>query len=145
MAIKISNEGEAILLAAMVGQTAAANFKLRLYTSNTTPADTDTVATYTEMGAVQGYTPKTLTTTSWGAAVAGTGSGSSSSNQASIAYAQQTFTADGTGGSQTAYGYIITDSAGTKLIGAEKFPAPETYATSGDVIKITPQLQLGTQ
>lgn len=145
MAITISNEGEKLLLEAMVGKVAAANLKLKLFTNNVTPGHADTVATYTEMGAVQGYTAKTLTTSSWNAGAAGTGSGTSLSNKASITYAQQTWTADGTGGSQTVYGYFITDNAGTTLLGAEKFAAPVTFAVNGDTIKIDPKLTTSTE
>lgn len=145
MAITISNEGEKLLLEAAVGKTAAGNLKLKLFTSNTTPGHEDTVATYTEMGAVQGYTEKTLTTSSWNAGTAGAGSGTATSNKASITYAQQTWTADGTGGAQTVYGYFITDSAGTVLLGAERFASAQTFSTSGDLIKITPALTLSTE
>jgi hypothetical protein len=145
MTITVSNEGEKLLLEAMVGKTAAAALKLKLYTNNITPGQTDTVATYTEMGAVQGYAAKSLATASWAAGVAGTGTGTSLSNKASISYAQQTFTADGTGGAQTVYGYFITDNAGATLICAEKFGSPQTYSTSGDTIKITPVLTLSTE
>lgn len=145
MTIKISNEGELLLLEAMVGKVAAGNLKLKLFTTNVTPGDADTVASYTEMGAVQGYSAKTLTTSSWNAGAAGTGTGTSLSNKASITYAQQTFTADGTGGAQTVYGYFITNNAGTVLMGAEKFAAPVAFTTSGDVIKIDPKLTLSTE
>lgn len=145
MAITICNEGEKLLLEAMVGKTAAATLKLKLFTNNVTPGHADTVATYTEMGAVQGYTSKSLTTGGWNAGAAGTGTGTSLSNKASITYPQQQWTADGTGGAQTVYGYFITDSAGTTLVGAEKFAAPVTFSTAGDVIKIDPKLTLSTE
>lgn len=145
MAFVVSNEGEAFLAANLVAKTSNANWKLKLFTNNVTPGETDTVATYTEMGAVQGYTAKTLAGASWNAAVAGTGTGTSDSNRASIDYPQQTFTADGTGGAQNVYGYFITDSAGTTLIGAERAPTPpQAFTTAGDLIKITPKLKLGT-
>jgi hypothetical protein len=145
MAITISNEGEKLLLEAAVGKVAAGNLKLRLFTSNTTPGHADTVATYTEMGAVQGYAAKTLTMASWNAGTAGTGTGTATSNKASITYALQTWTADGTGGSQTVYGYFITDNAGTTLIGAERFASSQIFANSGDLIKIAPALTLSTE
>lgn len=145
MTIVVSNEGEKVLLEAMVGKVAAGALKLKLFTNNVTPGQTDTTATYTEMGAVQGYAAKSLATASWNAGVAGAGTGTSLSNKASIGYPQQTFTADGTGGAQTVYGYFITDNAGTTLICAEKFSSPQTYSTAGDTIKITPNLTLGTE
>lgn len=144
MAITISNEGEALLLEAMVGKTAAGNLKLKLFVNNYTPTHTDTTASFTEMS-TQGYAAITLTTTSWNAASAGTGSGTSTSNKASISYAQQTYTFDGTGGSTTVYGYYITDNAGTTLVGSEKFSTAKTVVNNGDAIKITPALTLSTE
>lgn len=145
MAFVISNEGEKLLLEAAVGKVAAGALKLRLYTSNTTPGHADTVATYTEMGAVQGYSLITLATATWAAGVAGTGTGTAVANHASIGYAQQTFTASGAGGAQTVFGYFITDSGGTVLLGAEKFATSKSYAIAGDAIKITPTLILSTE
>jgi hypothetical protein len=142
MAFVVCNEGEQTLLEAML-ETAAANLKLKLFVSNTTPAETDTVATYTEMS-TQGYAEITLTAATWAAAAAGTGTGTANSNKASKAYAQQTFTADGTGGSTTVYGYYITNSAGTVLIGAERFATAKVMAIAGDAIKITPTVRLTT-
>lgn len=145
MPITIANEGEKLLLEAALGKVAAGNLKLKLYTNNYTPTHTDTTASFTELGAVQGYTAKTLTTSSWNAGTAGTGTGTSLSNKAAITYAQQTWTADGTGGAQTVYGYFITDNAGTTLLGGEKFAAGVPFTTAGDVIKIDPKLTLGTE
>lgn len=145
MAFKISNEGEPILLEASVGKTAAGNMLLKLYTNNLTPDGTETVASMTEFGAVQGYASKTLTTSSWNAAVAGTGAGTSLSNKASIGYAQQVWTFDGTGGNVTVYGYYITNAAGTKLIGVERFSSPVTVSVVGDTIKVTPNLTGSTE
>lgn len=142
MAIVICNAGEAVLLEAMVGKTAAANMTLKLFVSNTTPAHTDTAGTYTEMS-TQGYSAQTLTMATWNAASAGTGTGTSLSNKASISYPQVTFTFDGTGGSTVVYGYYIV--AGSTLVGAERFASSKTVANNGDAIKITPNLTLSTE
>jgi len=144
MALIVPNEGELILLEAAVGKTAAGNTKLKLYTNNYTPAHDDVVGDFTEFGAVQGYAEKTLAPASWNAAAAGTGTGSSDSNKASITYPQQTWTFDGTGGDVTVYGYYITNDAEDKVIVAEKFATAQTVSASGDVIKVTPRLTLGT-
>lgn len=145
MAFKISNEGEALLLEASVGKTAAGNLLLKLYTNNLTPDGTETTASMTEFGAVQGYASKTLTTTSWNAAVPGTGAGTSAANKASIDYAQQVWTFDGTGGNVTVYGYYVTNAAGTKLVGVERFASPVTVSVTGDTIKVTPKLTGNTE
>lgn len=144
MAFVLSNEGEKLLLDAATGKVAAGDLKLKLYTNDYTPAHDDVVGDYTEMGSVQNYTEKTLAPASWNAATAGTGSGTANANKATATYGQQTFTADGTGGSQTVYGYFITDDAGTTLLGAEKFATAKTYANNGDAIKITPTIRLST-
>ena len=145
MTFVLCNEGEKILLEAALGKVAAGALKLKLYTNDYTPVHTSVVADFTEMGAVQAYAEKTLATATWIAGVAGTGVGSAASNKASITYPQQTFTADGTGGAQTAYGYFITDNAETSLIGGERFSAAKAYASVGDIIKITPALRLGNE
>lgn len=64
MPIVISNAGELRSLANIVNKTAPENFVLKLFTSNTTPAETDTAASYTE-AAGNGYAAKTLTGASW--------------------------------------------------------------------------------
>lgn len=64
MAMVIPNVGELRSLANMVNKTAPENWVLKLFTSNTTPAETDTAATYTEASG-NGYAAKTLTGASW--------------------------------------------------------------------------------
>lgn len=144
MAFVISNSGEKLLLDAAVGKVAAGNFKLKLFQNNVTPSQTDTTATYT-VATFTGYTTITLTTSSWNAGVAGTGTGTALANKASIDYAQQTFTMGTPGTTNTIYGYYITDSAETTLLGAEVFTSPKSMNVSGDAIKITPKLTLGTE
>ncbi len=145
MTITVSNSGEKLLLDAAVGKVAAGNLKLKLFTNDVTPAHDSVAGTFTEMGAVQGYTEKTLTTTGWNAGTAGTGTGTSLSNKAAITYPQQQWTFDGTGGTVTVYGYFITDAAGTTLLGAERFATAQTVSASGDIIKIDPKLTLSTE
>jgi hypothetical protein len=77
--------------------------------------------------------------------VAGTGSGTALSNKASIDYAQQTFTMGTPGTTNTIYGYYITDSAETTLLGAERFSTAKSMLVNGDAIKITPKLTLSTE
>lgn len=145
MAITVTNEGEPILLEALVGKTAAAQIKLKLFTNNFTPAHDSTLASFVEMGAVQGYVKKTLAMATWNAAVAGTGVGTALANKASITYPTQTWTADGTGGAQTVYGYFVTNDAETKVLWAEKFVTPATMSTAGDLINIDPKLTFSTE
>lgn len=145
MAFVFTNEGEKMLLERSVGKVAAGSLKLKLFTNDYTPVHDDVVADYTEMGAVQGYTEKTLTTAGWNAATAGTGVGTSLSNKAQITYPQQQWTFDGTGGSVTVYGYFITDDGETVLLGAERFTSSQLVSSSGDLIKVTPGLTGATE
>jgi hypothetical protein len=144
MAFVTSNTGEKLLLDAAVGKVAAANLKLKLFKNDVTPGHESTTATFTEAN-FTGYAEITLTTTSWNAGVAGTGTGTALANKASIDYAQQTFTMGVPGTTNTIYGYYITDTAGTTLLGAERFAASQSMALSGDSIKITPKLTLSTE
>jgi hypothetical protein len=106
---------------------------LKLFTSNTTPADTDTSGTYTE-AAGGGYVAKTLTCGSWTVTVG--------NDPSDATYAEQvwTFTGALTLGASV-YGYYIVDSDGA-LIWAERFASNFTPAYAGDKIYLTPKIQL---
>ncbi len=131
MALLVPNQGEQIGLEALVGKTAGQNLVLRLYTSNTTPGETDTEATYTEASG-NGYSAITLTAANW-TFTAG--------NPSNVAYAEQTFTFTGALGN--VYGYYFTQVTSGKLVWAERFTgAPFNIANNGDQIKITPQITL---
>lgn len=129
MALVVTNQGEQLLLDAFTGKTAGQNLVLRLFTSNTTPAETDTEATYTE-AAGNGYAAITLTAANW------TTTPGAPTN---TAYAEQTFTFTGALGN--VYGYYFTQVTSGKLVLAERFTsAPFNIANNGDQIKITPQI-----
>lgn len=129
MALVVPNNGEGDALQAFVAKSAAEVLILRLYSSNTTPAETDTTATYTEYAAT-GYSAISLAGASWGAPSEGAPS--------SIAYAQQTFTMTGAG---DAYGYYMTRTTSGRIALAERFTAaPFSIPAGGGIIKITPQI-----
>lgn len=108
------------------------NLTLKLYTSNTTPADTDIATTYTE-AAGGGYAAKTLTNGSWTVTTA--------NDPSDATYAIQTWTFTGAlTGSATIYGYYVVDADGT-LIFAEKASATYTPANNGDQYSVTPKFQ----
>jgi hypothetical protein len=94
MTLKIPAAGEDAMLKDALGKTTPAALTLKLYTSNTTPADGDTAATYTEMSGM-GYAAKTLAMATWTEAQSG-GAG-----EATYAAQTWTFTA---GGPITVYG-----------------------------------------
>jgi hypothetical protein len=127
MPLVFPDAGENIVLEALVNKTAPQNLVLRLYTSNTTPGESDTAGTYTEATG-NGYSAITLTGASWGAASGG-----------SISYAQQTFTFSGALGN--VYGYYMTQASSGTLVYAERFSdGPYNIANNGDQIKITPTI-----
>lgn len=129
MALVFPDQGENIALEAIVNKTAPQNLVLRLFQSNTTPAESDTEATYTE-ATFTGYSAVTLTGSSWGAASGGT-----------IAFAQQTFTSSAGSQNQNVYGYYLTQVTSGKLVYVERFSdGPYNIVNNGDAIKVTPTI-----
>lgn len=120
------NVGEAYVLTTVL----ASNTTLHLYCTDVTPADANTLASYTECTGT-GYSAKTLTGGSWtvtpGAPTV-------------AAYAQQTFTWSATG--DTVYGYYVVASDGTTLLWAEKRSAMFTVTSTDDQVKVTPRIEL---
>lgn len=128
MALLVPNIGEQRALEAWIK---GMNTVLRLFKSNTTPAETDTAATYTEAD-FTGYSAPTLTGASW---VVTPGA------PTLAAYAQQTFSSSADQASQNVYGYYVTRSSDGELVYAERFSdGPYAVANNGDQIKITPQI-----
>lgn len=130
MALVVPNDGEEDLLKAGLNHTAASNLILKLYQSNTTPAETDTAATYTE-ATWTGYSAATLTGSSWTVTPGA---------PSSAAYAQQTFTSSAGSQNQANYGYFCVRATGGRIAWAERFPSgPYTIIDLNDNIKVTPQ------
>lgn len=133
MALVLPSNGEGDALAAIVAKTPAENLVLRLYTSDTTPAETDTAATYTE-ATFTGYAAITLTPASW---VVTEGAPSDAT------YPQQTFTSSADQAPQSVYGYYLTRVTSGRLAWAERFPnGPYVIANNGDNIDVTPKFTL---
>lgn len=110
------------------------DFALRLFVSDTTPADGDTAATYTE-AAGGGYVPKTLLGSNWTISIVG-----------GIAVATyntpQTFTLSGAlTGNAIVYGPYITDSNG-KVRGAARMTPQWQPDAVGGVHTFTPTIQM---
>ena len=109
------------------------NLTLKLFCSNTTPADTDTAATYTEATG-GGYVAKTLTNGSWTINVG--------DDPSRAAYAAQTFTFTGVLTTNTTiYGYYVVD-ADNVFQWAERLGTAFTPASNGDNLTITPRFEL---
>ncbi len=133
MALLVPNVGEGRMLKCIVNHTAPENLVLHLFKSNTTPAETDTYATYTEAD-FTGYSSATLTGASW----------SITEGAPSYAgYAQQTFTSSAGSQNQDVYGYVVNQTTSTILMWAEVFSdGPYNIANNGDAIKVTPYIEL---
>ena len=134
MTLVVPNQGEVIALKALLNHTAPQNLDLRLYTSNTTPSETDTEVTYTE-AVGHGYAAIQLTAADWVV----------TEGDPSVAeYPDQTFTFTGALGG--VYGYYITQRISGKLVWAERFSnGPYSIANNGDTVKITPAITLSTK
>jgi len=133
MTLVLPNQGEQITLEALVGKTAGQNLKLKLFKSNTTPAEADTEATYTEAD-FTGYAEITLTAANWTYTAGAPGH---------VDYAQQTFTSSAGSQSQSVYGYYLTQVTSAKLVWVERFSdGPYVIVNNGDAIKVTPVITL---
>lgn len=102
-------------------------YTLRLYTNNLTPLPTSVVGDFTELTNVEvpGYTPATPT---WNAAPYANNDGSWTDNMTLAP-----FTATGAASPPTTvYGWFLTDSGKTTLLGAGLLDAPFTFSLSGD-------------
>jgi hypothetical protein len=121
------------MLKAILNHTAPENLVLKLYKSNTTPAESDTAGTYTEAD-FTGYSSASLTGASWSI---------TPGDPSFASYAQQTFTSSAGAQSQSVYGYYIVQASSGILIWAERFPdGPYVIVNNGDQIKITPRIEL---
>lgn len=133
MTLLVPNNGEGDMLTALVAKAAAENLALHLFKSNTTPAETDTTATYTEAD-FTGYAAITLTAANW---VVTEGAPSNA------AYPQQTFTSSAGSQSQSVYGYYLTRVTSGRIAWAERFAdGPYVIVNNGDQVKVTPVITL---
>jgi len=136
MPLLVPNVGEVVLLTNTLNGGTLENWTLKLFKSNTTPAEGDTAGTFTEAD-FTGYSAKTLTRSVSGStwATPSTAGGTTSSS-----YAAQTFTSsDST--SQTIYGYFIVGATTGTLIYAERFGTARNLV-SPDTLTVTPRLEL---
>lgn len=126
--LTLPQNGEGDLLAYAVNKSAPQDLVLRLFTTNVTPGNTDTAATYTE-AAGNGYAPITLTGANWTV---------TEGAPSEAAYPQQVFTFTGALGN--VYGYYLTRATSGKIAWAERFSdGPYNIVNTGDQIKVTPK------
>jgi len=133
MTLVVPNNGEGTALANFVNKTAPEDGVLFLFKSNTTPAETDVTASYTEAD-FTGYASQALT-----GATATVTEGAPSN----AAWAQKTFTSSADQTLQNVYGYGVKGSVSGKIKWAERFSgAPFAIQNLNDQILITPQITM---
>jgi len=131
MTLLVPNVGEVIIMENFLNKTAPQDLRLKLYSSDTTPAETDTDATYTEtVGG--GYADIAITAATW-TVVGG--------NPTTGSYPEETFAFTGAAGN--VYGYYVVQETSGDLMWAERFTnAPLNIQNNGDEIRITLQITL---
>jgi hypothetical protein len=130
MALLVPNTGEVLALGAFLNKVTPQDQVLKLFKSNTTPAESDTAATYTE-ATFTGYSSVALAGASW--TVTG-------GNPTSASYAQQSFTSSANQTPETIYGYYIVQASSGTLMYAERFSASQVIQNNNDVIRVTPTI-----
>lgn len=139
MSLMIPNEGKLVLLAKILYGAGAEDLSLRLYKSNITPAEGDTLATYT-IADFTGYASVTLTATQTGSTWA---AAAISSNLAFSTYqTNAVFTI--TASTQTVYGIYFVGAVSNKAIFSQAFPAGKPLdGGTTDALTVTPVVQYG--
>jgi hypothetical protein len=130
---------------------------LKLFSSNTTPAEGDVAGTYTEVSNGSGYTtggftlnsrPQATGQSGWTlpatVAAGGTGSwalslGTGSTNVPESTYNQQTWTWTG---NVTSYGYYVVGATTGTIWWSERFANPPKNFANGDTLNFTPRFGL---
>jgi hypothetical protein len=131
MAGVLVNQGETIMLEALVNKTAPQTLILKLFKNNYTPVEGDTEAAYTEAD-FTGYASVSLTPATW-VTTAGAPS--------DVTYPEQTFTSSANQTLQNVYGYYLVQTTSGKLVAAERFSnGPFPIQNNGDAIKVTPKI-----
>lgn len=135
MTIKIPDVAEVTLLG-FIRSTFNSFARLRLFKNDVTPADSDTVSSYTE-ATFPGYAPQGANT--WSAA-------SSVGGAAQVTHPTLTFLRGSGGSGDLIYGYYLTDTAGTTLYYAERDPAaPVNMTVAGNSYAISLLFQFLSQ
>lgn len=132
MPLNVPDSAELIALKAFVGHTAQSeDAVVGLFTSNITPADTDTAATYTAIEAVGGgYVRKSILAANW--VVTGN----------PITYAAQTWTFTGAlNANAVIYGYFLLRATTLDIMWSENFGSGFQPLANNDALTLA--LQLG--
>lgn len=128
----LPDAGEGLCIGCFVNRFTPQDGRLCLFSSNTTPAETDTSATYTE-ATFTGYANVTLTGASWTV---------TNGAPTHADYAQQSFTSSAAQTTQNIYGYLVKQVTSGTIMWAERFPdGPYPISNNGDIIRITPYIE----
>jgi len=131
VALLVPNVGEDRCLKAILNHTPPQDLVIKLYTSNTTPAEGDIASTYAEASGF-GYVSKTLAGSSWTV---------TPGDPTAATFAQQTWTFTGALGQ--VFGYHVVQTTSGILMWAERFTdGPYAINNNGDQILITPRIEL---
>lgn len=129
-AILVPDVGEVNLLDKMLEESDE-DTTLSLYRTDVTPAEADTLGTFT-VANFTNFTAKTLVAATWAAA-------STSGGTTSKAYAQQSWTCGASG--NTIYGALYIDADTTTLMASDDFATARVLADT-DVLNFTPRWEL---
>src|ERR1044072_2949235 len=136
MALKVPDVGEVNILDTLRGVWNSTTVRFHLYQTNYTPVDGSVLGDFTE-ATFSGYAA--IAVSSFAAATTVSNRGSTTANPI-------TFTRGVGETSNSIYGYYVTDSTNTKLLFAERAPAPPISMTNvGDQIVITPVFTLSSE
>jgi hypothetical protein len=131
MAGVLVDQGETVMLEALINKTAPQTLVLKLFKNNVTPSETTIETDLTEAD-FTGYASASLTPGSW------TTSGTAPTQ---VAYPEQTFTSSANQTAQNIYGYYLVQTTSGKLVAAERFSnGPYAIQNNGDAIKVTPKI-----
>lgn len=133
------------------------NYALKLYSSNTTPAEGDTAGTYTEVSNGSGYTtggqtiisalaqisanvwavPATVAAGGTGAWAIALGTGSTNVPESTATALSWSFS-----GNVTFYGYFVVGALSGTIAWSERVANPPINASNGSTLTLTPRLGL---
>ena len=125
MTLIVPSVGDVLALNLITGKTAQTNLKLHLFKNNVTPTKTDTISTYTESTGT-GYASVTLTPANFSTSTVG--------STTTTSYPTVTFTYTG---SESVYGYYVTNNDSTIVLWAEAFSSVFSIPAGGGQVLVT--------
>lgn len=134
MALLVPDVGEAKLLAYALNKLTPENMTLKLFKSNSTPAEGDIATTYTEAN-FTGYVSVSVLGSSFTITTTG--------GVTEAARAAAAFTSSADQAAQSVYGYYVVGATSGVLLWAERFSdGPYIISINGDQINVTLKITL---